>query len=162
MGKTTPLYHHILVPLDGSKLAESAVATAFQLADGTGARVTLLRVVEPLPITIQPASYHKLTEAAEREAGEYMEALLDRLPETAVIPTITLRRGFAAETILHYAAQHSVDLIVMTSHGRSGISRWYHGSVTESVLRGATCATLVLRQHPLAAHTAANESDLDK
>lgn len=149
MCKTMALYQHILVPLDGSELAETALATAFQLAEGTGAKLTLLRVVEPLPITIQPASYYKLTEMAEQEATEYVEELRHRLGETAVIPTIKLLRGDAAETILHYAQHHHVDLIVMTSHGRSGISRWYHGSVTESVLRGATCATLVLRQQPV-------------
>ncbi|MCA9999699.1 MAG: universal stress protein [Anaerolineales bacterium] len=150
MHKTITLYHHILVPLDGSELAETALATALQLAEGTGAQVTLLRVVEPLPVTIQPASYHKLTEAAEREAAEYVEELKERLPKTAVITDIKLLRGDAAETILYYADLDDVDLIVMTSHGRSGISRWYHGSVTESVLRGATCATLVLRQQPVA------------
>lgn len=149
MFKTFSLYHHILVPLDGSALAEMALPTAFQLATGTGARVTLLRVVEPLPITIQPAAYHKLTEADEREAVDYLDELRQTAPETAVSIDIKLLRGDAAETILHYAATQDVDLIVMTSHGRSGISRWYHGSVTESVLRGATCATLVLRQQPV-------------
>ena len=149
MDKTITLYHHILVPLDGSELAETALATAFQLAEGTGSQVTLLRVVEPLPVTIQPASYHKLTEMSEREAVEYVEALREKLPKTAVTTEVKLLRGDAAETILYYADLNDVDLIVMTSHGRSGISRWYHGSVTESVLRGATCATLVLRQQPV-------------
>jgi nucleotide-binding universal stress UspA family protein len=56
--------------------------------------------------------------------------------------------GRVAETIIDYANRHSVDLIIMATHGRSGLSRWAYGSVADKVLRGADVPVLLVRAHP--------------
>ena len=58
---------------------------------------------------------------------------------------VQVTSGDTAGAIINYAEQHKIDLIVMSSHGRSGMGRWLHGSVAEKVLRGADCATLIMR-----------------
>jgi len=146
------VYNRILVTLDGSLLAERALEPAVLLARATGAELTLLRVVTPIElwapfVEIEPA-FEVAQERHERETSVYLEEVRDRLledEETLNIRTVALR-GPVAETITDYARQNSVDLIVISSHGRSGISRWIYGSVAEKVLRGARCcSTLVVR-----------------
>ena len=146
------VYERILVTLDGSTLAERALEPASLLARATGAELILLRVVTPIELwapflEIEPA-LEVAHERHERETTLYLEDVRDRLLKddgALNIRTVTLR-GPIAETITDYARQYSVDLIVISSHGRSGISRWLLGSVAEKVLRGARCcSTLVVR-----------------
>lgn len=145
-------YERILVTLDGSLLAERALEPAVQLARVTGAELILLRVVAPIElwapfVEIEPA-FEVAQEQHERETAVYLEEVRDRLleeHEALQVRTVALR-GPVAETITDYARQNDVDLIVISSHGRSGISRWLYGSVAEKVLRGARCcSTLVVR-----------------
>ncbi|MEM7119467.1 MAG: universal stress protein [Chloroflexota bacterium] len=138
-------YKHILVPLDGSELAETALIEALALAEETKAKVTLLRVVTPLPITIQPSAHHYLSETNEHEAADYLQKLVNQQHNSPVEVQARLLRGEAADTILYFAKKHGADLIVMSSHGRSGLSRFFLGSVAEQIMRQATCATLVIR-----------------
>lgn len=95
----------------------------------------------------------------ERDTAEaYLRQLLVKLaPEDLAINTQTAV-GPAADVIIDTAANQGMDLIAMCSHGRSGISRWVYGSVAEKVLRGATCATFILRGN----EPASNENDLRK
>lgn len=146
------VYNRILVTLDGSLLAERALKPAVLLAQTTGAELTLLRVVTPIElwapfIEIEPA-LEVAQEQHERETSVYLEEVRDRLledNEELNIRTVALR-GPVAETITDYACENSVDLIIISSHGRSGISRWIYGSVAEKVLRGARCcSTLIVR-----------------
>ena len=145
-------YERILVTLDGSKLAERALEPALLLARASGAELILLRVVTPIElwapfVEIEP-SFEVAHEQHEREATVYLEEVGGRLLEEEKmlnIRTVTLR-GPVAETIADYARKIGVDLIVISSHGRSGISRWLLGSVAEKVLRGTRCcSTLVVR-----------------
>lgn len=141
-------YQQILVPLDGSVLAERALPTAIELAKTTQAKLTLLRAVEPLPITIQPSAHLKLSEQDEKEAAVYLQETVQRLASKTNISIETqLVRGEAAAAILYAAKTGGVDLIVMTTHGRTGAKRWFFGSVTEKVLRQAPSAMLIIRAH---------------
>lgn len=145
-------YKRILVTLDGSELAERALEPALMLAHTTGAELLLLRVVVPIYLwapfmEIEPdlemARDRQLqrTEAYLQEVGERLRS---RHKELA-IETVVLH-GPVAETIVDYATHEGVDLIVISSHGRSGITRWVYGSVAEKVLQGARCcSTLVVR-----------------
>ncbi|MCA9973474.1 MAG: universal stress protein [Anaerolineales bacterium] len=140
---------HVLVPLDGSPLAEQALPPAQAVAQTIGARLTLVRVVQAAHLLIetqtmkQQADY--LESLEESEAVTYLEQTADRLAKAGTAVSTHLLVGQAADAIIDYAAAHDVDLIVMSSHGRSGLERWVYGSVTEKVLRGATCATLIIR-----------------
>ena len=146
------VYERILVTLDGSLLAERALEPAVLLAQTSGAELILLRVVTPIElwapfVEIEPA-FEVAQERQIRETSVYLEEVRDRLledEEALNVRTIALR-GPVAETITDYARQNSVDLIVISSHGRSGISRWIYGSVAEKVLRGTRCcSTLIVR-----------------
>lgn len=144
----------ILVPLDGSELAERALAPALALADAVGSDVLLLRVVvghEPLPESMTPAGEGMGTGLGAAVAQEQADAVayLGRVgndrPHPRLSSGIESTEGDVADAIVSYADAQGVDLIVMSSHGRSGLSRWLHGSVAEKVLRGANCATLIIR-----------------
>lgn len=145
----------ILVPLDGSELAERALEPAMTLARAVNSNVYLLRVVtaeEPMPESMTPTG--EKVEAALKaadleqkgEAEAYLQYVFSRYENTHLFFDVQSTSGDVADTIVTYADVNQIDLIVMSSHGRSGLGRWLHGSVAEKVLRGATCATLIVRE----------------
>lgn len=135
-------YQKILVALDGSALAERVLPPALLLAEKMAASLTLLRVVTAPPgLDLED----KLLRSRRAEAAAYLEAVGAKAQPTAVEITTAVLSGGVAKTIVHYAREHEVDLIVICSHGRSGLSRWVLGSVTSRVLRKAPCSTLVIR-----------------
>lgn len=151
------MYAHLLVPLDGSERAERAVTVAERIARTNGSRLTLLQAISlPLPIgapydTAALSAYS--IEHYQAEASAYLTRvagwpLLSGLQvETAVVS------GGSALAILDAAREKDVDLIVMSSHGRTGASRWVLGSVAEHVARQSLVPVLVLReQGPVPAH----------
>lgn len=134
----------ILVPLDGSSLAEAALPKAAELAESSGARLLLLRAAQALTLPgVDP------TEAqirAVREAEEYLARVEEHLGALGFKNVeCSVWYGPAAYAIVEATRLHKVDLIVMTTHGRSGLGRLILGSVAESVLRGTTTPILVLR-----------------
>ena len=145
---------HVLVPLDGSPLAERALEPALAIADAVQSEVTLLRVTsgrEPLPESVLPsgediAAALDTASAQERaEAEAYVQKIGGSRPDQRLTSAVITTSGDIADAIVSYADSHGIDLIAMSSHGRSGIGRWLHGSVAEKVLRGANCATLIVR-----------------
>lgn len=139
----------ILVPLDGSALAEAALVKALDLWRGvSGATLVLLRAAAAHPAAVDP------TEAqveAVRDAEEYLAAAAARaraLGATNVRTSVWY--GPAASSIAEAAEAMHADLIVMSSHGRSGLGRFLLGSVTESVLRSTPIPILLLRPGVLA------------
>jgi len=144
----------VLVPLDGSPLAERALEPALTIAGAVESDVTLLRVTsgrEPLPESLSPSGEDAaaaLDTAAAQERAEaeaYLQTLCAAHPNQRLACAVVTTSGDIADALVTYADAHGVDLIVMSSHGRSGIGRWLHGSVAEKVLRGANCATLIVR-----------------
>ncbi len=134
----------ILVPLDGSLLAEGAIQTAAGLAREGGAALVLLRAAEAH--TLPGADPTDAQVAVVREAEEYLTAVAARLGEEGVKGVETsVWYGSPATAIIEAARLQKVDLIVMTTHGRSGLGRLILGSVAESVLRGTTTPILLLR-----------------
>jgi nucleotide-binding universal stress UspA family protein len=134
----------ILVPLDGSILAESALPEAAELARQRGARLLLVRAAEAhVPVAVDP------TESQVRvvqEAETYLASVKARLAATGITDVETsVWYGPPAYAIVEAARLRHADLIVMTTHGRSGLGRLILGSVAESVLRGTTTPILLLR-----------------
>jgi len=135
----------ILVPLDGSALAESAIAKAAALAADASATLVLVRAAEAYTLPgVDPTDAQV---EVVREAEEYLAALAARLREQGVKAVeTTVWYGPAAAAIVEAARLRRADLIVMSTHGRSGLGRLILGSVAESVLRGTTVPILVLRE----------------
>jgi nucleotide-binding universal stress UspA family protein len=134
----------ILVPLDGSTLAESAIPKAVDLAkDSPSASLMLLRAAEAPVLTGDPIEAQI---AAVREAEEYLEGLAARLKEHGFTDvTTSVWYGPPAPAIVEAAQVAKADLIVMSTHGRSGLGRLLMGSVAESVLRGTRVPILLFR-----------------
>jgi nucleotide-binding universal stress UspA family protein len=134
----------IMVPLDGSMLAEAALSTACDFAARDGATISLLRAAEAMPRLGADAVEAQVT--AVMEAEEYLAAVVRRLADKGikrVEPHVWY--GPAAAAIVEAASAQKADLIVMCTHGRSGLGRLVLGSVAESVLRGTTTPILIVR-----------------
>lgn len=136
------MFKRILVPLDGSELAEGILPTIGELARIHGAEVVLLRaaLAHTIPGGDPTEAQVRVVEEAERYMAEVQREVRDR----GVAASSVVRYGQAAEEILDHAATGTFDLIAMSTHGRSGIGRFILGSVAEKVLRGATTPVLLL------------------
>jgi len=135
------MYKKILVPLDGSSLAEGVLPQVEYLAGLTEAEVCLLRVV-----TVHSFPGVDRTEAEVRlkeEAEAYLEEVAGRLQDKGVATSVHLRFGGEAEEILDHARE--VDLVAMSTHGRTGVGRWVLGSVADRVVSHCPCPVLLGR-----------------
>lgn len=140
----------ILVPLDGSSLAEQGLSCAVTLARGLPAELVLLRAIWIPPDVLERVYEPTVTADAlvtqlKAEANDYLAALVGQLREAGMNARHVVQRGPAAETIVDYARQSNIDQIVMATHGYSGIKRWTHGSVAERVLQTASVPLLLVR-----------------
>jgi glycine betaine transporter len=141
---------HILVPTDFSAGAESALMWALQLAELFGAQVTLLHVLDPslgaiagLPsnYAAMPA-YGELLETVRREAKSEMEKIAKRIPTAKIL----IREGSPRPVILDAATEFGADLIVIGTHGRTGLAHAFFGSVAEHVVRYSKIPVLTVRE----------------
>jgi nucleotide-binding universal stress UspA family protein len=113
-----------------------------------GARLTLLAVTPALGEMVPALYSHHLAQIEKQEAREqrvYLEQVRASLTPDHQPVAVAQVTGAPAEEIVAYAEGHAIDLIVLASHGRSGLERWAFGSVAEKVLRGAPCTVLVVR-----------------
>jgi nucleotide-binding universal stress UspA family protein len=134
----------ILVPLDGSIVAEAALAPAVALARGAGAKLVLVRAAEvrtlPLGDPIEDQT------EVMREAQEYLARARARVMAVGALDVeVSAWYGPAVEAIVEAARYREADLIVISSHGRSGVARLIMGSVAESVLRSTRVPILLIR-----------------
>lgn len=151
MAVHTLLYRKILVPLDGSGFAEVALPHAVAICQRTGASLILLRVVPPLS-SLLPRNYltipqlSVLQEQARAEAEAYLRSRAGELRgEGCTVKAIVKEGSAVAQEIVDTAVAEGVDLIVMSTHGRSGVTRWVYGSVAAHVLAAAPVPVLLIR-----------------
>jgi universal stress protein A len=142
---------HILVPTDFAPASDAALACARNLAEKYGARLSMLHILTNpeatgvwTPEMFMPASV-EARERLTREAEERIERALTPEERSRTEVTIQIRIGSVAEHILESAREQRVDLIVMGTHGRRGLSHLLLGSVAEHVLRSAPCPVLTTR-----------------
>ncbi len=149
----TKQYKHILVPLDTSELAELALEDAFSIAQLSKADITLLHVTPPIEHVIEAETDHPIYidqqwESQKMLAFSYLKDICKRMKCPDVKVQVAVEIGPPAENIIDYASHHPVDLIVMATHGRTGLQRWVYGSVADKVLRGADVPVLLIRAYP--------------
>jgi nucleotide-binding universal stress UspA family protein len=142
--------NQILIPLDGSPLAEQALPCAMTLGQALLAELVLFHAVSIPPETEEILSdtslgVEKLAERLKEEANNYLREVAGQLRQTGLSVSQVVQYGPAAEAILVYANQKDVQQIVMSTHGYTGISRWVHGSVAERVLQSAGVPVLLVR-----------------
>lgn len=134
------MYERVLVPLDGSELAEVAIGYAKELAIKCGAEIALLHVCHTIDSHLRNTNLAYLEHHAEVLRQDLREAGL----ETAQVDSVVVI-GDPATEILSYAEQNNVSLIVMTTHGRSGLTRWIRGSVADNVVRHSQIPVRLVR-----------------
>jgi nucleotide-binding universal stress UspA family protein len=148
-------YQKIMITLDGSAFAAQALPHACSLAQKYNASLILFQVIpegdQPMieSVALDLIGVH---DASERARTQVLTEVTKSLQEQAhqlqkqgirAIPAVAV--GNPAETIIDCASEEGVDLIVMSTHGRSGVNRWVYGSVADKVLRGASCPVLLVR-----------------
>lgn len=145
---------NILVPLDGSDLARAALTLVKTFAEPLGTAVTLVRIV-PIPGAMYSASpytpmmtqpYFDETIAAQREAAvAALDVIAGDLRETGITATSVVQAGSPANELLDLLADGQYDLVVMSSHGRTGVKRWVLGSVAERLVEASHTPVLIVR-----------------
>jgi universal stress protein A len=140
---------HILAPTDFSERATQAVTAAFELVQTFGAKLTVLHVVEPPSYLVDShASAHQgpvLLKALKEQAGRELEHFLSQVPGAQVEIMRRVTVGAPYQRITETATSEPVDLIVMATHGRTGLKHLLLGSVAERVVRLAPCPVLTIR-----------------
>ena len=151
------MFTRILVPLDGSELAERALPLAQSISQSSKAAIHLVRAVSRLPEleagrtgdSIQVAELER--DAARRLVGgritrgkEYVGRVAAQLEKAGIEVTTAMLEGGAAEKIVNYTREHGIDLVVMSTHGFGGLKRLLLGSVTDRVIRSCEVPVLVV------------------
>ncbi len=142
------MFKKILVPLDGSELAESVLPKVKALAQCTGAEIALLRVaVAPVnaSISMEPLVALDIDRDAEAEAMAYLGGVETQLRAEGFRASKWMGRGAIAETILEFARNADADMIAMCTHGRGGLARLVIGSIADEVVRHAAVPVLLVR-----------------
>ena len=155
------MYKRILVPLDGSDLAEAVLPYAQSLAQCLGSEIVLLRVtVNPVVefSFADPAIAASTIREIERDAKNYIESKCSELEAAGMRVSFLIREGPVADTILAVAEAMQVEIIAMSTHGRSGIRRWLLGSVTERVVHHSSIPVMVIRPQQ-SSQSSDNQSD---
>jgi nucleotide-binding universal stress UspA family protein len=142
------MYANILVPLDGSKRAETILSHVENVATRFGSQVIFLKVVESFRqvvggdfVYIDPSDY----EARKKEAEDYLLGMKARFHEKGIESRTRIVNGPVVEAIIENAEQVNADLIAIASHGRGGLSRVFYGSVAAGVLHRVDRPLLLIR-----------------
>ena len=146
------MYQHVMVTLDGSELAECVLPHVEAIGTGCNvAKVTLVRVVPPLKLHggvesgLSPEIRQQLEDDSKRIAGEYLEEKAQQLRDKGVVAESAVLFGEVVHELIEFTSAHEVDLIITATHGRSGVSRWFLGSIADRTLRASPVPVLMVR-----------------
>ncbi len=140
----------ILVPLDGSKRAESIISHVEKIAGCMGAEVFLMQVVEPSFVTadfhgLPPSANPDILEHQNQIAENYLNTIQESLSKQGIKTQTIVEFGPIVNSIIDAAERVEASMIAMASHGRTGLARAFYGSVAAGVLQQASCALLLIR-----------------
>ena len=154
MNNNISKFARILCPLDGSKNGEAALPYVESLPITTNAEVVLIQVITPHHYDIELGEHYtshvgRLTEEyvlhASASAREYLDTIKERLAKLKIVVSCEVEVGSPAKIIVSYAEENDINLIAISTHGRSGISRWLMGSVADKVLHATDIPILLVR-----------------
>ena len=140
------MYKGILIPLDGSKLAEESIPTAINLAKLFGAKITLIQIYETLALLENDREIE--SKRLQDRAAQYLSQLEGKIQENGISAEVVIKAGNPGFDICKYAERSDIDLIILTSHGSGTFSRWAIGSVSDKVMRHSPKPVLLLRVYP--------------
>ena len=141
------MYDDILVPTDGSEGTDKAAEHALDIAEKYDATAHVVYVVNTSAYSTLPAdsNWESITAALEDEGKEATGEIVERMHDADVDAVPSVEEGIPHKTILEYADNNDIDLIVMGTHGKSGLDRLLLGSVTEKVVRASEVPVLTVR-----------------
>ncbi len=137
------MFKKILVPLDGSDLAEKIIPFVEDLCKNYESEVTLLRVIHTTDV--EPAALNDVLEYMAKEAKAYLSKVEETLKAKGIKTGSVVLAGEIADSIIAYAEKGKFELVAMTTHGKGGVPRWHLGSVAETVLESVDVPILVER-----------------
>jgi nucleotide-binding universal stress UspA family protein len=137
------MFDRVLIPLDGSSRAELILAQLKPLLKYQGTDVVLLQAIYDPP-SLARIDAGKLAREDSAAAEAYLRHIVQRLQIDGIHSRGIVRKGLSEEAVLQAAKEENVDLIAMTTHGRSGMERWMMGSITEKVLRAAEVPLVII------------------
>ena len=146
------MYRKIMVPLDGSNLAECVFPHVDAIINGLPVReLSLLRVVKPERVYAVSDSPIDPNLASSREserkqiADDYLRSVAERFEESGVTCETKSMVGRVADSLVDYSIDNKIDLIIIATHGRSGVTRWVMGSVADKIMRSSKIPVLMIR-----------------
>jgi len=145
------MYRRIMVPLDGSKLAECVLSHAQEIAKLSKASIELVQVIEPVELPTRGGlalsidDLKQIETHSKNDAERYLNEIIKRLKNVSIKARSKVLIGKAADSLIDYIHESNFDLIIMATHGRSGISRWIWGSVAERIVRSSSIPVLIIR-----------------
>ena len=154
------MYKNIMVPLDGSELAECVLPHVEIFVTGCQVEtITFVRVVEPAPAryskmgtTANPHEYENIQKKLEKiekerksSATQYLKQIIARVTQGETVFKAAVLVGQVAEKLVDYVEPNEIDLVLIATHGRSGLSRWVRGSIADKVLRSSSAPVLMVR-----------------
>jgi nucleotide-binding universal stress UspA family protein len=145
------MYNKILVPLDGSELAECVLPHVEAISKGCNTKnVIFIRVVEPVVLPVADGEYFSSnvwTQIEQQEkavAVNYLDGVVKRVQGSGINVEAKVIVGRVADSIVEYIIKNSIDLVIIATHGRSGVSRWLRGSVANRVLHAVRAPILMI------------------
>ncbi len=142
------MFDPILIPLDGSLLSECVLPHAVALARAYDARIILLRVLEKSQANGAVQIFDLLNwQIRKTEAKLYLEKISAQLKKSQIRIESVVMEGLMAESITEYAQAQGVNLIILSSHGRSGVSQWGISSVAQKIILGSPTSIMIVRAH---------------
>ena len=146
------MYEKIMVPLDGSELAECVLPHVEGLIKGCHvSNVVFVRVLEPpatshvREVSISPEFYEKAESDRKSAAKDYLDQIKNRLKYEGTELHSEVLVGRVADSLADYTEKNDIDLILMATHGRSGVTRWVRGSIADKILRSSNAPVLMVR-----------------
>ena len=146
------MYEKIMVPLDGSELAECVLPHVAAFIKGCHVvNVVFVRVVQPPPApyagsyVVSPGILKKIESAGKYDAKDYLDQVINRLKQEGVELHSEVLVGSVADSLADFTEKNDFDLILIATHGRSGVNRWVRGSVADKILRSSNVPVLMVR-----------------
>ncbi len=143
------MFDPILVPLDGSQLAECVLPHAAAFARSFDAEITLIRILEKNQTGVSAQLFDLLNwQIQKTKATLYLEEIKARFIESNIQARAIVLEGLVPEGITDYAQNEGMKLIILSSHGRHGMTQWGISSITQKIILSAPTSVLIVRAHP--------------
>ncbi len=145
------MYKIIAVPLDGSPLAECVIPHIEALSGASGCEVQLVTVVEPVEIptrgklALSDDDLKQIHKEMEKDARTYLNQIANKLKRSGIKGRLVILMGKPAESLIEYVHNNNIDLLIMATHGRSGLTKLFWGSIAEKVVHAVNVPVLLVK-----------------